>query len=356
MRSARPRMAGSLSERDASPLRVSVVLATHNGGDFLAELLASIAEQTRPPAELVAYDDASSDDSVEKLERFSSAAPFAVRIIRGSSRVGSTRAFERALEACSGDLIALCDQDDLWRRAKVERMVKEFERDPELALVFSDATIIADDGRQLDRSLWQTLGTRVPARARDLGFFIDSLVRPMVPGCTAVLDAGCVEGALPFPPALANDGHGMQHDAWLMTIAGAIGSVGALPDALIDYRIHSHQQIGLRGAATRQTLRRTAGRAVLLTRNRALLKGELERRAASAQIVSARLEDVDGNPWTRTCHEATMDVAEHLQRRIALPRRRRQRVRPVLQEWRTRRYGRYSSGALSAVADAISST
>jgi glycosyltransferase involved in cell wall biosynthesis len=337
-------------------LRVSLALATHDGGRFLANLLESITEQTRPPAELVAYDDASSDNSVDILERFASSAPFAARIIRGTSREGSTRAFERALGACTGDLIALCDQDDIWRRDKIERVVAAFERDPELGFVFSDATVIDEEGRSLDRSLWRTLGAQPPACGRDLDFFLRSLVRPTVPGCTAVFSARSLDSALPFPPGLGRGPRTMQHDAWLVAIAGATSVAGVLADPLVAYRVHGDQQIGLRGAAARTTLRSSAGRAVLLTVRSSLLRSELERRATGVRLVSERLANIEGDVLTSACHDAAVHVLDHVQRRLALPPGRRHRARAVLEEWRTGRYRRYSSGALSALADAISRT
>ena len=57
-------------------LRISVALCTFNGERFLGEQLASIAAQTRLPAELVVTDDASSDGTVALLEGFAQTAPF----------------------------------------------------------------------------------------------------------------------------------------------------------------------------------------------------------------------------------------------------------------------------------------
>jgi hypothetical protein len=148
----------------------------------------------------------------------------------------------------------------------------------------------------------------------------------------------------------------MQHDAWLVAIVGATAAVQALPEPLLAYRMHRDQQIGLRGAAGSKTLGRAARRAVRLTTSRSLRRSELESRASSVGLVSERLARVDGDAWTAACRDAAMDVADHLLQRIALPRARPQRVRAVAHEWRTRRYGRYSSGALSALADAISRT
>ncbi len=47
-------------------------------------------------------------------------APFPVRFIRNEVKLGSTKNFEKAILRCSGDAIALCDQDDVWQKDKLE--------------------------------------------------------------------------------------------------------------------------------------------------------------------------------------------------------------------------------------------
>ncbi len=92
--------------------RTSVAMCTFNGGRFLAEQLESIASQTRLPYELVACDDHSTDDTIAILKAFQANAPFPVQIVQNAMRMGSTRNFDQAIGMCSGDFIALCDQDD----------------------------------------------------------------------------------------------------------------------------------------------------------------------------------------------------------------------------------------------------
>ena len=82
---------------------ISVALCTYNGARFLREQLASIAAQTLQPVEIVAFDDASSDDSVRIVEEFANASAVPVRIHRSNDTKGSAQNFARAIAACSGD-------------------------------------------------------------------------------------------------------------------------------------------------------------------------------------------------------------------------------------------------------------
>src|SRR5258708_1747298 len=124
---------------DSKSIKVSVALCTYNGARFLREQLESIAAQTHIPAELVACDDASTDDSFSILESFAKSAVFPVRLVRNEIRVGSTKNFEQAIGLCTGEIIALCDQDDVWLPEKLARIGEELARHRDAVMVFSDA-------------------------------------------------------------------------------------------------------------------------------------------------------------------------------------------------------------------------
>ena len=98
---------------------ISVAMCTYNGEKYLREQLESIALQTRLPAELVICDDRSTDSTSEIIRNFADSAPFPVRfnlnpVNLGGATKGITKNFEQASRLCTGDLIAFCDQDDVW--------------------------------------------------------------------------------------------------------------------------------------------------------------------------------------------------------------------------------------------------
>jgi glycosyltransferase involved in cell wall biosynthesis len=99
--------------------RISIALCVCNGARFLGEQLSSLCAQRRLPDEVVVGDDASDDDSVAIIEKFSAEAPFPVRLIRNSSRLGVRGNFQKVIAHCVHDLIALCDQDDVWLPEKL---------------------------------------------------------------------------------------------------------------------------------------------------------------------------------------------------------------------------------------------
>ncbi len=181
-------------------MRISVALSTHNGARFLRPQLESIAAQRRLPDELVVRDDGSRDDTAAILTAFAEDAPFPVVLDLASSRLGSTSSFERVLERCTGDVIALCDQDDLWHPEKLEVIADAFARHPDVGLVFHDAALIDEDGRRLRPSLWDLVpydqkSEWMVRRRRS----VPRLPRFAAHGCTIAYRAEHQPAVLPLP-------------------------------------------------------------------------------------------------------------------------------------------------------------
>lgn len=225
-------------------MRISIALCTYNGGRFLAEQLDSLLHQQRTPDELVVGDDGSTDDTAAILARFSASAPFPVRVETHSTRLGSTANFDRTLGLCAGDLVALCDQDDVWYPHKLARMESLFSKHPRLLLAASDANRIGVDGEPLG-PLWSA--TRIGLRERRAfreGRGERVLIRrPCLTGATMVLRRELHSLASPIPSTAV-------HDAWLSLFAAAVGEVGLVEEPLMEYRIHAGQQIGVGSAAS----------------------------------------------------------------------------------------------------------
>ncbi len=138
-------------------MNISVAMCTYNGCRFLAGQLESIGQQTTRPSELIICDDGSTDSTAEIVRAFGEEAPFPVRFIRNEVKLGSTKNFEKAILRCSGDAIALCDQDDVWQKDKLEWVARVLESEPDVAGVFSDALLIDENSRPMPGTLWQRL-------------------------------------------------------------------------------------------------------------------------------------------------------------------------------------------------------
>src|ERR1700761_5910865 len=137
--------------------RLSVALCTYNGERFLPQQLASIAQQTRLPDELVVSDDGSHDRTLTIIRDFAPSVSFPVSVFENQQQLGVAANFEQAIRACEGDLIALSDQDDIWYPERMQISEEVLMADPRVGLVFSDADLIDEEGEPLGQTLWQKL-------------------------------------------------------------------------------------------------------------------------------------------------------------------------------------------------------
>ena len=123
--------------------KISIAMTTFNGERYLREQLDSLYFQTLLPDEIVVVDDCSVDNTKEILEEYHKKKGLIYYI--NESNVGVNKNFEKAISLCSGDYIALCDQDDVWFKNKIEqtrRMMQEMEQESGNVplMVFTDLT------------------------------------------------------------------------------------------------------------------------------------------------------------------------------------------------------------------------
>ena len=304
----------------------------------MAEQVASILAQTRPPFELVVSDDASSDNTlsiIEKLVATGSAKAPKLKILRNSGTLGVVRNFEQAVAACTGDLIALCDQDDRWAPNRLETMAALFEADAGLLLLSSNARLIDDDDRPIGYSLFDAIaftGAEKAAIHSGKGF-TSLLARNTVTGATTVFRRSLLERAIPFPDAWV-------HDEWLAIIAAASGRIDFLEDELVDYRQHSGNAIGAVKLGLGARFRKL--REPRVERNRRLKE--------RASILAERLRILDVPNSLELMAESKL---RHETVRSALPAGHLGRVGPILREGARGGYRRFGRGVQDAVRDLL---
>lgn len=219
---------------------ISIAMCTYDGEKFLQEQLLSIAEQSHLPDELVICDDRSSDTTLQILDEFQQVAPFRVRICRNEAKLGPTKNFERAIMLCSGDVIALADQDDVWLPQKLERLASALDDNQEAGYVFSDAFVVDEVLRPLGYTMWKQVAFK-PHQQKCFGTRrqLEVLLKHnVVTGATMAFRIGLRDLILPIPDQ-------WMHDAWIGLLASAAGEGGVfIEEPLIKYRQHASQVIG----------------------------------------------------------------------------------------------------------------
>lgn len=214
---------------------ISVVLATFNGARFLPVQLDSIFAQTYSHFEVVAVDDASSDDSVSILQAYARKHPN-MRVFRNERNLGFVKNFEKACRLASGPLIALCDQDDYWLPQKLERLANAIGNH---AMVYCDSALCNET---LELS-----GIKASDRAvfKPVRNCLEHAVVCRIYGHASLITRALLERSLPFLP-------GLPHDWWISFMATLHGGVQYLPETLVYYRQHANNTIGAIGGSARR--------------------------------------------------------------------------------------------------------
>lgn len=321
-------------------MSTSVVLCTYNGARFLGAQWKSLLAQSRLPDEIVVRDDASTDATpglLASLAGEAEARGVSVRCVRGEHNVGYVANFEEALRCASGDILFLCDQDDVWHSGKLAALIARFESRAGLLLLCGDARRIDAAGSGLSRTLFDVLRvTRGELRRIHAGGGFGVLLRrSLATGATVALRRELLADALPFPA-------GWVHDEWLAIIAAALGGFDCIEGCLIDYRQHGENQIGMPdrdlAAKWRDLVKpRAALISMLMARDQALV----ERLSALGDRVSA------------ADRGRMAEKLRHLHARQAMHGKPWKRAGAVLRESASGRYRRYGSGWRSGLRDLL---
>jgi glycosyltransferase involved in cell wall biosynthesis len=221
---------------------VSIAMTTFNGGRFLEAQLESLARQAVLPLELVVCDDGSTDDTLNILDRFTQSAPFPVSVRQNPIRLGYRANFLQAASLCQGDVIAFCDQDDVWDKAKLAAVTACFASNDDIYMVYHNAMLVDADGAAM-RPFYDNAPSAAVARPLTLPPW------HLAYGYALTFRRALLKAA-PFWPALADpyhDGQPMGHDAFFFMLAASLGSVAYVPAQLVQYRQHAAQTIGTAG-------------------------------------------------------------------------------------------------------------
>jgi glycosyl transferase family 2 len=230
------------------PGLIAVCMATFEPDRALFDAqISSLREQTDSNWICVISDDCSAPEHVERIER-AVAGDDRFTVVRGERRLGFYRNFERAIALAppEAELLALCDQDDVWFPDKLAEL-----RDAlgVAGLVYSDQRLVDADGRVLRDTLWD-------GRRNNHTDLASLLVANSVTGAATLFRREIARLALPFPET-----PGLQfHDHWLGLVALAAGDVAYVDRPLYDYVQHAGAIFGevsqqRRGARARGLLR-----------------------------------------------------------------------------------------------------
>lgn len=141
---------------------VTVIIPTFNRAKRVCRAVSSVLDQTYTDFEVIVIDDASTDNTIEKLEDFGNR----IQLIRHRENKGVSAARNSGIRKAKGKYIALLDSDDYWMPEKLRVQIDFFNDNPDVLICQA-------------REIWIRKGKRVNPAKKHLkpsgNIFIPSL-------------------------------------------------------------------------------------------------------------------------------------------------------------------------------------
>lgn len=205
---------------------ISVAMCTYNGEKYLAEQLDSILNQSYRNLEIIIVDDCSTDNTVSLLNDYASRDD-RIRVLQNESNLGFVRNFEKAINACSGNLVALADQDDIWFPDKLRRLSEDIGDN---WLIYSKVAVVDGDGVERNETFPRV--NRLDGQCP-----LSLIMNNCVTGHACLIRQELLEIAMPFISNMP------YHDQWIAIVAASRGRLKAGDEVLSYYRKHNSNAV-----------------------------------------------------------------------------------------------------------------
>lgn len=231
-------------------MKLSVAICTYNGSKYIEKQLKSIIQQELKVDEIVICDDGSKDDTLLKIQSLADTHQEIHWIIeQNNPNLGFCNNFGKAFSLCTGDIIFLSDQDDIWYPNKSKVIASYFLTHKDKNVIFSNAHLMDENDNIAfnGQTLFQTVGfTKDVQKQFDNGWALEYFAyENHATGCT-----------MAFRKSIMDDGWNVNyerkdrfgnsfHDIQLVFKALENDSLGYITDILTRYRIHNNQTCGL---------------------------------------------------------------------------------------------------------------
>lgn len=119
-------------------MKLSICCITYNHEKYIKQAIHSFLHQeTSFEYEIIVSDDCSKDNTANIIKSLVDKFPQRITFIENSVNIGMIPNFKKALRACTGEYIALCEGDDFWTdENKLERQVNFLDKNTQFAGCF----------------------------------------------------------------------------------------------------------------------------------------------------------------------------------------------------------------------------
>ena len=117
-------------------MNISIILPTFNRSEILKETISNIQNQTFKNYELIIINDASTDNTLNVIEKFKRKDPRII-IINNQYNLGCADSRKIGLQNCNNELIVFIDDDDQWDN---EKLMKQYD-----AMMHNNSNMVISD-------------------------------------------------------------------------------------------------------------------------------------------------------------------------------------------------------------------
>ena len=231
-------------------MKVSIAMATYNGETYIKEQLDSLKNQTYPIDEVIICDDQSKDSTVSIVKKYIESNHLTHWNIEvNQENKGFIGNFFGAIGRTTGDVIFMCDQDDVWEPNKVQEMVNYLQEHPHVEALNTAVTLIDETGTPIplkrkrgycNENILHKAVREKETEEIDFSFLVKGNVSP---GCTMCITKSLKEKILPFKDLCVT--HKFPHDWFFNLMASLEDHVIFYNSSLTRYRMHANNTIGL---------------------------------------------------------------------------------------------------------------
>ncbi|MFA6185737.1 MAG: glycosyltransferase family 2 protein [Phycisphaerae bacterium] len=221
--------------------KISIIIATYNGGRYLSEQLESIFTQSYKDWQLFIRDDGSSDNTSDVIKEYAKKRPAAIKLITDADgNIGTSQNFLRILSHTDTGYVMFCDQDDIWLPDKIKitlDKIKETEKKYGIntpILIHTDLKVVDKDLNVIADSFWKYQRLN-PEKGKTLNRL---LVQNVITGSTVMMNSALKDKIKILPEQM------LMHDWWIALAAAAFGKIDYVPIATALYRQHDNNITG----------------------------------------------------------------------------------------------------------------
>ena len=135
-----------------NPQKISIIVTSYNSAAFIENCISSLLNQSVDNIEIIVIDDASTDNTVELLKKYSS-----IKVIELKENLGTYHARNIGMKQLSGEFVTFQDSDDWSHPERLARQLLQLNDNPNTVANFSKFFRVDDKGLPSSRQNYPLL-------------------------------------------------------------------------------------------------------------------------------------------------------------------------------------------------------